>query len=326
VTRRQAGRLARWAFALVPVVLVVVAIEARWDDVGGVGRLPGWLPTATAVVLNVAGNLLLVQAWRRQVAASGTPAPAWVPATAVWSASQLYRLVFPGAPVGARAVLARRHGVRGAVGAWTAVLELAWTLSIGPFVVLATLPWWGDQAGSYRWLAVAAVLPALLLLWVTIRPGAALRAIVAALCRVPPVARRLPDDLASVGVDLERGDVARLAGLYLLNTAVRLAAFVVLLAGLADLTAALAATAIGASALGRLVGTVAVFAPGGIGPREGVSALVLAPAIGAAALVLVAIARLVEIVAEALVYGGARLVRMVVRHPAPERVDEQESV
>lgn len=306
-TRPVLRRLLVWSLALGPLVLVVLAIRSRWDDVGGVSGLPGFWPVAAAVALNVAGNLVLAFAWRRQVVLAGGSAPGRWPTLAVWSSSQLSRMLFPGAPVGARAVLAHEHGVRRAVGAWTTLLEIVWTLSISPFVVLATLPAWAGYAQGWRVFSVAAVIPAGMLLWVVARPVRALGWVARTLRRLPVLRRMVPDDVETVAVDLGPRDAGELFARYLANYVIRMLAFLVLLLGMADLTAGLLVTAIGASALGRFVGTIAIFAPGGIGPREGVTALVLAPLLGSGVLVLVAAARLAELVAEAIVLVTARL-------------------
>lgn len=306
-TRPVLRRLLIWTLALGPLVLVALAIRSRWDDVGGVSGLPGVWPVVASVALNVAGNVTLAMAWRRQVALAGVSAPGRWPTLAVWSSSQLSRMLFPGAPVGARAVLAHEHGVRRAVGAWTTLLELVWTLSISPFVVLATLPAWAAYAEGWRVFGIAAVVPAGVLLWVVARPVRALGWVARVLRRLPVLRRMVPDDIESVAVDLGPRDAAGLFGRYLANYVIRMLAFLVLLAGMADLTTSLLVTAIGANALGRFVGTIALFAPGGIGPREGVIALVLAPLLGSGVLVLVAVARLSELVAEAIVLVVARL-------------------
>jgi hypothetical protein len=247
-------------------------------------------------------------AWRRQVALSGVRAPDRWPTIAVWSVSQLSRLVFSGAPVGARAALAHRHGVRPAVGAWTTVLETVWTISISPFVVFATLPAWGQHVEGWRVLSIVALAPGALLLWVVARPVRALTWIAHVLRRVPGLRRLVPDDIETLAVDLRPREALGLLGRYLLNYLLRTLAFVVLLGGMTHLSPGLVFTAVGAHALGRLVGALALFAPGGIGPREGATALVLAPLIGSAALILVAAARLAELVAEALLLLVSRVV------------------
>lgn len=304
--RRIGRRILRWFLAIAPLVLVAWAIQARWDDVGG-ARLPAGWSLVVAVVANVVGNLILVSAWRWQVTRTSDVTVLFRDALVVWSTSQLSRLVFPGAPIGARAVLGRSYGVRGAVGAWTTLLEIVWMLSIGPFVVLVTLPAWGSHAEGWQWLGWAAVVPGVLVLWVVARPRRALRWTADVLRRVPVAKRLVPDAVEDVAVDLSVRETASLAGLYLLNYVTRMVAFVALVAGVTSLTSSLLATALGAIALGRFVGTIALFAPGGIGPREGVTALVLGPLLGAGALVLVAVSRLTEVVAEAVVYVGGRL-------------------
>ncbi|MDP8970702.1 MAG: hypothetical protein M3N52_09475, partial [Actinomycetota bacterium] len=116
-------------------------------------------------------------------------------------------------------------------------------------------------------------------------------------------------------VRMGRGDAARLTLWYAANTGLRLVAFLLLFAAVGGSPTADGLRAVGAWALGQLVGRLAVFAPGGLGPREGATALTVFPAIGGGpALVLVAATRLAEIVAEGLFVAAARAARP--RRPA----------
>lgn len=308
-TRTRRGRwiLLRWVLSLGLFALVAVAVRDRWQDVEAAGGLPGILPVAVAVVVNLLANLVLVHAWRVQLAVAGGRLPLRV-AVPVWSQSQLSRLLFPGATFGARALLARRHGVAVTVGAVTTVLELVWMLTILPLLVLLTLPWWSQTAQGWEWLGWAAIAPLAVMTAMVLAPASSARGVARVLRRVPGLRRGVPSDDRLVAADLSRRDAVQLTGLYLANNVLREVAFVAVLAGLVDLDVTLVLTAVGASAVGRFVGMLAIFAPGGIGPREGVTALLLAPVIGGGpALVLVAAARLAEIVGEALLWGAGRV-------------------
>lgn len=306
-SRRWGWTLVRWGLSLLLLVVVVVAVRDRWQDVDAAGGLPGALPVAVAVAINLAANLVLVFAWREQVALAGGRLPMRV-AVPVWSQSQLSRLLFPGATFGARALLARRHGVTVTVGALTTVLELVWMLTILPLIVLVTLPWWGSLAAGWDWLAIAAVVPLVVLVAMVTAPAPSARLIARVLRRVPGVRAVVPSEERLAAADLRPRDALELGGLYLANNLAREAAVVTLLAGLVPLSPTLVLTVVGASAVGRFVGMLAIFAPGGIGPREGVMVLVLAPVLGAGtALVLAAAARLVEIAAEAVLYVAGKV-------------------
>lgn len=287
-----------------------LALRDRWDAVGDVGGPPGALPVAVAVLLNVAGNALLAHVWRELAAVRGTRL-GWRTASWVWAVSQLGRYGMSGAQVAGRAVVARRHGLSATAGGLTALVEVAWQVAIHGVVVLATLPWWLPGADGLRWVAVAGVLPAGVLVAGTVAPRRLLRA----LQRVVawgPVARLTRGRLGTAidGIAIDRRRAARLTALFVLNTGVRFAAFATVLAAVGGAVPEQLPRAAGAYVLGQFVGRLAVFAPGGIGPREGVTALVMGPVLGGTgAVVLVAVTRLVEVAGELVFLGLTRLWR-----------------
>ena len=281
--------------------------------VGQAGGLPSVAAFTAAVLINVGANAVVVQAWRAVLSASGVAlgfrAAAWV-----WSVSQLARYALGAAQVGGRAVAGRRYGLSPTAGAATALVEIGWQTSITATLVLATSPWWLPAVADLRWLAILGVPPAAVLVAGLLWPRRLL-AWLGWLAGTRPVAwltrGRLGGAVERVSVD--RAAAARLTALYALNSALRLSAFAVLFAAVGGDLGAEAMRVVGAYAVGQLVGRLAVFVPGGIGPREGATALVLAPAIGGGpALVLVTAVRLAEIVGEAIFAAGARAGR-----PAP---------
>lgn len=306
-------RLPRVAGGLVTLALLVVAgtvVARRWEAVGGAGGLPGALPAAAATACYVAANALLAGNWAALVRLTGRRLP-WRAAAWVWSVSQLSRYTLSGAQVGGRALAGRRYGVPALAGALSAVVEFAWMLCATGAIALATAPWWLPGAGRERWLALAGALPVAGVAAALVRPGAALAAL-ERLARAWPLARASGGRLAgwTGRVRLDRGSVARLTARYAANTALRHAAFLALFVAVGGDLRRAAPLAMGAYALGSLAGAAAVFAPAGLGVREGVAALVLAPAIGGGpALVLVASARLLEVVAEVTFLGLARALR-----------------
>lgn len=278
--------------------------------VGAAGGLPAVAPVVAAVAANVAGNAVVVLAWRDVLAAAGARLPARVAAW-VWSLSQLARYTLGAAQVGGRALVGRRWGLTATAGAVTALVEVAWQSSLTATLVLATLPWWLTGAEPLRGLAAVGVLPAALLVAGLVDPQGMLRAVARVLGWAP--LRRLGGvrlAAAAARVRMGRAQAARLTLLYAGNAALRLAAFLLLFAAVGGHLAADGLRAAGAYGLGQLVGRLAVFAPGGLGPREGATALAIFPAIGGGpALVLVAAVRLAEIVAEALFFAAARVAR-----------------
>lgn len=300
-------RVAGWAASLAVLLAAALALRGRMGAVGEAGGLPGVGPSLVAVAANVLANGVLVQAWRRVLLAGGVALDVRVAAW-VWGVSQLARYTVGAAQVGGRAVAGRPYGVTAPAGALTTLVEIAWQTSITALLTLATLPWWLPGAQGLTWLALAAVLPALVLVAGLARPRALLGAIARAFASAPlrRVTRgRVHDALEKVQVG--HVEALQLTVLYALNTALRLVGFLVLFAAVGGVVAEHGLRAVGAYALGQLVGRLAVFAPGGLGPREGATALVVAPAIGGGpALVLVAAVRLLEMVGEALFFLSAR--------------------
>jgi glycosyltransferase 2 family protein len=314
--RRRWSRLAGWAVSIAILAATAALLRDRFTAVGEAGGLPGIAPSLLAVLLFTAANAVLADTWRRMVALGGGRL-SWGAGAWVWSVSQLARYTIGAAQIGGRAVMARRYGLTGTAGAVTALVEVGWQTSITAAMVLATLPWWLPGAGDLTWLAWVGVLPVLVLVWGLVAPQALLGAI-AAVANVGPLRRVVGARIgrAADATALTRGAAAELTGRFALNSGLRLVAFLGLYAavgGTLDAEGVLLAT--GASAVGQLVGRLAVFAPGGIGPREGATALVVAPVIGGGpALVLVAATRLLEVVAELAFFVIARATR-------PQRVD-----
>lgn len=306
--RSRRSRLVGAGVLLVVLVGAVVALRGRVAGVGGAGALPGVGTSLLIIGLNAAGNLLLVDGWRALVAASGTRLSLGA-AARVWTASQLARYTIGAAQVPGRALAGRRVGIGAAAGTLTTLVEIAWGTSLTAVLVLATAPAWLPGAEGLWWLAAAAILPTVVVVAGLIAPRPLLAGVAGILDGAP--LRRLSGGRLSTGlqrVRIDRTLAVGVTGRYALVIALRVAATLALFSAVGGDLAADAVLVAGAWAIGQVVGQVAVFAPGGLGPREGATALVLTPAIGLeASLLLVALVRLGELVAELGCFGAARL-------------------
>lgn len=315
---RPAWRWLGWAVSIAVLVATVVAVRGRWADAADAAwPAAGWL--VGAVVVNVLGNLVLVDAWRVTTALAGPRLPLLV-ATDVWGSAQLTRLVLPAAPVASRAALAAPHGVPPGIGALTTLVEFAWMLVGTPALALATAPWWlADAPRDLAWVAASAVVPVAAVVAILVWPTRMLTLLAATLERIPLLGARLAGTAAAVRTaPLTRRLAVALLGRYAATTVLRLAGFLLLAVGLVGAGDAwsLLPVLVGAAALGRFVGTIAIFAPGGIGPREGVTAIVLGPYLGSGpVLVLVALSRLTELAAEVALLAVVRVLRALRRGP-----------
>lgn len=301
------SRLARVAGAVVVVgsiVAAIVIVRQQWGEVRAARTFPAWWAVTAAVAAHLVADGVLVQVWRR-VLATARITLAYGIAAWVWVVGQLTRYTFfSGVQVGGRAVAGRAYGVSVVAGATSTIVEIAWQSSFTAMIALATAPWVLRAAGEWTWLAAVAVAPAAALLALHVAPAPVLAGVARAVGRL-----RSGLGASVAAVDLDRGDAAAITGWFTVNTALRLAAFVTLFASLGGSLRTDVAVAVGAWALGQLAGRIAVFAPGGIGPQEGVSALVLGPTLGPAALVLVGVMRVTEIVAELAFLGISRALR-----------------
>lgn len=300
---RPVSAAVRWAASLGVLAVVAVVVRDRFGAVDASGAiLPGPAALAATVLLFAAANEILVRAWLALVALGGSHLDLrrgrWV-----WASSQLTRYAMGMAQVASRAVVARRHGLRPTAGAVTTLLEVVWYTCLNGLVAVATIPWWLAGTGL-SWAAWFAVVPGLVLALALVAPRTFLQ-LTELLGRLPVLRR---GGLArAAAIEVHRADSARLTLAYAANFSLRLSGFVVLYLAVGGQAGDLGRVT-GAFALGHLIGAVAVFAPGGLGPREGVTALVLAPTLGAGPVLgLVAITRLVELVAELAYAGVARL-------------------
>jgi len=296
------------AALVVVLTAAVLALRGRVAGVAGAGGLPGPAVATLVVGANLLGNCLLIDAWRRLVGAVG-PTLRFPAAARVWTVSQLARYTVGAAQVAGRAVAGRSHGVGASAGALTTLVEIAWGMSLTAAVVLGTAPWWLPGADDLRWAAVLAVVPTAVVVMGLIAPQRLLD-VLAGVLRAAPL-RRIGGDRITAAIGSVRVDRRLAAGVTVRYVGVigfRIVAALALLGSVGGDIRRDGLRTAGAWALGQVVGAVAVFAPGGLGPREGATALLLAPAVGLeGALLFVALLRLGEVVAELLGFLAARL-------------------
>jgi uncharacterized membrane protein YbhN (UPF0104 family) len=264
------------------VALAVRAIAAEWDRAGRLQVRWGTGPVAAAVVAVVVADLAMSGSWWWLTRRSGA-AGSWRRGMRIWWAGQLGRYLPTGlGSVPARVVVGSRHGLSRRLLLVTTAGEVAAVVVANAALAPLVLP------GAWRVLAVPAVLA-----------GAALFGPLAVLAggRLHPAGRPARID-AAVFVAAHVGVVAcRGVGLWaLLHVVAR--------------EVPSAALVIGALGLANAAGTVAVFAPGGVGVREAVLVALLAGSVGAPQATAAAVSwRLLELVVEAALIAWSRLLR-----------------
>lgn len=298
--RWSGRRLLTWLPSVAILAFLAWLIADRWDTLPSDGRLPTVGAAIGATVVHLLANGVLATSWHRQLAMAGQRVPL-VPTLRVWATAQLARFLVPGAAFGARAALGRRLGLSLTVGAATTVFEVVWTALVLPVLVLVCVPWWAELPDGWRWIGLGALAPTAVLVALVARPASSVALAARALRRVPLLRSRIPAPNRLSSAELTPARAARLAGMHLLNVAMRTIAFLLLVSSMVSLDGREVVAVIGSSALGMFVGLVAVFAPAGLGPREGMTVLALTPVTGAGiAVVAVAATRLAELVAEAV--------------------------
>jgi uncharacterized membrane protein YbhN (UPF0104 family) len=253
----RAGRI---AFAAVVLGVLAVVAARHIDDLRDVelDPAPQWLLLAAPFTL--AGGLLLPLAWRHTLHAYGVTLPV-ASAVRVWCVSQASRFV-PGsvALLASRVLLAAREGVPRRLAASSLGLEIGlivvWGALIGAGVPSSRVP------GPLRLLAAV---------------GCA-----ALLLAAPALLRRGPGTLRP-------GRMYEAIGLYGANNLVTATGAAFVAASLHPLEPRHFVLVVAAVNLAAVVGTIGV-TPAGLGVREGVIAVLLAPTVGAGDAAAIAVA------------------------------------
>jgi len=261
MNKTRVGAFVRWGLFALAVALIAWAVVKQWATVSDSVAQVGWIRLALATALALLALAFNTLSWRTVMMSVGLAAPLRE-ASGVFLVSQAGKYV-PGAvwPVVAQAEFARAHGVTRA------------RATVGSLVAMAVGV---VMAGVVGAVALALFSPGSVLTywWVL------LLALALAVTLVPPVLTRL----LKLALRLLRreGEVPSIGGRALaasaawsaLNWAALGAQAWVLLTALGgdDATYGLAT---GAFALAWLVGFVVVFAPAGVGAREGALYLLL---------------------------------------------------
>lgn len=275
--RRVAWRAAQVVLAAGVIALAVRALARNWHAVGQVPiqwRItPSWLALAAGIVW--ATYALLVEAWRRVVLAQRQRL-GYVEAARICMVSNLGKYV-PGKvwTIAGAAMLAQRAGVEPAAAVASAVVLQALAVSSGVALAAFLAP------GALRSTAPALVAPVYVVGALAVAGAVALtsRRVLARLQRVLP--SRIPP--------LSPIPAAALLGAFAVNVVAwgaYGAAFWALARGLTAAPPFGWAEATVVFTISYLVGLVAAFAPGGLGPRESVFVILLTgpagPALAAA--------------------------------------------
>jgi glycosyltransferase 2 family protein len=273
-------RVLQWVFGLAIVVFAVRSLAKNWDDLRAQplhwSIEPGWILLSAIVVWLM--YALLIAAWRRMLLGWGRGLDAWS-AARIWTVSSLGKYL-PGKvwAVAGMAVMAQRAGIGAGPATGSAViLQL---LAIGTGAAVVALTGWGALRTVYPGaevgllvLLAAAVASVSMLFW---------PAVTDRLLRLAaPDAGSVRPPMGAVVFGIVANSVAWVGyggALWLLARGLLPQAGLGLLSAIAVFTAS------------YLAGFLALFAPGGIGVREGLFILMLQGPIGIGAATALAVA------------------------------------
>jgi hypothetical protein len=275
-------RVLQWLLGLAIVGFAVRSLVRNWDELRAQplewSIEPGWLILSAVVVWLMYG--LLIAAWRLMLTAWGRGLDFWS-AARIWTVSSLGKYL-PGKvwAVAGMAVMAQRAGV--GAGPATASAVILQVLAIGTGAAVAALTGWSSLRSAYPGaegglaaLLVLSLAAAGVLLW----PESVRR--VVRMAAPDAAVGSLTPPVGAVAFGLAANTMAWLGygvALWLLARGLLPGTGLGLLRAIAVFTAS------------YLAGFLALFAPGGIGVREGVFILMLQGPIGIGAATALAIA------------------------------------
>lgn len=298
--RRAGIRLLQLVATVVLTLFIFQRLDVGWEALKALhpsAWRPDPIPFLGASLVLGLGYLVSALLWGRMVRELGGPSLGVFTSVRIYMVSNLGRYV-PGKlwQIAGVAIMARREGVSPAISAGAAILGQG--VALAGASVVGALAFAGAQ-GRVRWLGLALLAGVILFLVVTGVP--------ALFRRIVALAYRLVREVPPPGLDRRRTFGIRWLGLYALNWGVYAMAFWGLARSLRlEIDPLEAAPAFAAA---YVLGYAALFAPAGVGIREGFLVAFLQPVVGTGALVLALVARLwttvVEVVpAAALALAG----------------------
>ena len=277
---RRILRVLQWIFGLAIVGFAVQSLVRNWDELRAQplewNLQPGWIVLSALVVWLM--YALLIAAWRRMLSAWGRGLDPWS-AARIWTVSSLGKYL-PGKvwAVAGMAVMAQRAGI--GAGPATGSAVILQVIAIGTGAAVTGLTGWSALRAAYPGAATGlavllgtAVVAIGLILW----PGFVDRALRIA----APAAEPVRPPVGAVVFGIVANAIAWVGyglALWLLARGLLPRAELGLLPAIAVFTAS------------YLAGFLALFAPGGIGVREGVFILMLQGPVGIGAATALAIA------------------------------------
>jgi len=274
-------RAIQWVLGITIVGLAVRSLARNWDQLRAQpldwSIEPGWLILSAMVVWLMYG--LLIAAWRIMLTGWGRGLDFWS-AARIWTVSSLGKYL-PGKvwAVAGMAVMAQRAGV--GAGPATASAIILQVLAIGTGAAVAALTGWSSLRSAYPGAEgglLVLLLLSLLAVGVLLRPDWVRRLVRIA---APDVSVSLTPPAGAVAFGLVANTIAWIGyggALWLLARGLLPGAALGLMPAIAVFTAS------------YLAGFLALFAPGGIGVREGVFILMLQGPIGIGAATALAVA------------------------------------
>ncbi|WP_047867392.1 YbhN family protein [Nocardiopsis sp. RV163] len=309
LSRLRSSPWVRLALLLVVCVCVGLALRANWEQARDAATaLPLWVLPA-AVLTGMAGLAAQMLAWRALLAGMGSPLPRRT-AARVMFVGQLGKYL-PGSVWAfvAQVELARDWNVPRTRGAAATLLAVGVTVAAGLAVAAVSLPLSSAEAARRWWWALA-LAPVLLAALHPRVVGWGIRLAARPFARFREVAEAGPLDVRGRSMAAAVGWT--LVAWMPLGLHVWLLTWAVGGEALRSL-----GPAVGAYALAWTLGLLVVFAPAGLGVREAVLVVALAPVVDAgAALVVAVLSRLVMTVADVAWAGlSVLLSRGAVRGP-----------
>lgn len=312
LSRLRSSPWVRLALLLVVCVCVGLALRANWEQArDAAAALPLWVLPA-AVLTGMAGLTAQMLAWRALLAGMGSPLPRRT-AARVMFVGQLGKYL-PGSVWAfvAQVELARDWNVPRTRGAAATLLAVGVTVAAGLAVAAVALPLSSAEAARRWWWALA-LAPVLLAALHPRVVGWGIRLAARPFARFREVAEAGPLDVRGRSMAAAVGWT--LAAWVPLGLHVWLLTWAVGGEALRSL-----GPAVGAYALAWTLGLLVVFAPAGLGVREAVLVVALAPVVDAgAALVVAVLSRLVMTVAD-VAWAGLSVLLSRRAVPGPEAV------